>query len=140
MRKAAAAFALSAVLALAVAALAGAASTRAPIPQLILAAAAAVSPKAVPRKDYVPVSAHVFGKIKTSDGTHPSALREAIVDVDKDVRINARRYPSCDSGRHDLRGNPGAIKRACGEAILGSGDAHIEIAYPEREPILEVER
>ena len=135
-RRAAAAFALSAVLAIAITALANAASTRIHVGNLILTLGGTVSPKAMPKNDYVPVTTNVFGKIKTDDGTHPSALREAVIDIDKDVKINAKGYPSCKGGGRQLEArDPSAARKVCGEAILGSGNAHVEIAFPEQPPI-----
>jgi hypothetical protein len=95
-----------------------------------------VSPKQMPKHEYVPVVASIFGKIKTSDGTHPSALREVDVNIDKDVKINAGGLPSCKcwSAMRDMR-DPGAVRRACTGAILGGGNAHVEMAFPELPPI-----
>ena len=133
-RRTAAALALSAVLAIAITALAGAASTQIHVGNLILTFGGTVSPKAMPKNDYVPVTTNIFGRIKTDDGTHPSALREAVVDIDKDVKINARGFPSCKGGQLEARPTP-AAKKVCGKAILGSGNAHVEIAFPEQPPI-----
>jgi len=93
-----------------------------------------VSPKKLPRNDYVPVTANVFGRIATTDGTHPSALRKAVVDIDKDVKINARGYPVCEGGMRDIR-DPHIAEKLCGNTILDRGRAEIEIAFPEQEPI-----
>jgi hypothetical protein len=133
-RKMGALLVLGAVLAISVAALAGAASTRIHVGNLTLTFGGNVSPKKMPKNDYVPVTTNVFGKIKTSDGTHPSALREAVVDIDKDVKINAKGYPSCKGGQLEARPT-NAAKKVCGKAILGSGNAHVEIAFPEQPPI-----
>ena len=133
-RKATAAIVLSAVLALGVAGLAGAAKTRIHVGNLILTFGGTVAPKTMPKRDYVPVTTNIFGKIKTDDRTHPSALREAVVDIDKDVKINARGYPSCGAGQLEARPTP-AARKICGKAILGNGNAHVEIAFPEQPPI-----
>ena len=128
--------ALSAVLATAgVAALAHAASTTIRVGNLVLTFGGTVSPKKMPRRDYVPVTTNIFGKIKTSDGTHPSALREAVVDIDKDVKINAKGFPVCKAGQLEAR-NTKAAKQVCGRTVLGSGNAHVQIAFPEQKPIL----
>jgi len=135
MRKnVAAVLALSAVLAIGATALAKAPSTRIHVGNLILTFGGDVSPKAMPRNDYVPVTTSIFGKIKTDDGTHPSALREAVVDIDKDVKINARGLPSCRAGQLEAQPTP-AAKKICGKTILGSGNAHVEIEFPEQPPI-----
>lgn len=129
------AVALSATLAVGVAAIANAATTTVRAGNLVLTFGGTVSPKAMPKKDYVPVTTRIMGKIKTSDGTHPSALREVIVDIDKDVKINVKGYPVCKSGQLTARPTKDALK-VCGDTILGSGGAHVEVEFPESKKIL----
>jgi len=105
------------------------------LPTLVPTFGGSVSPKTLPRHEYVPVAASVFGKIKTSDGTHPSALREMVIDIDKDMRINAEGYPTCEGGGRDIGRNPQAVLRACSDAVLGRGQGDFEIAFPEQAPI-----
>ncbi|HEX8689705.1 MAG TPA: hypothetical protein VF729_05635 [Solirubrobacterales bacterium] len=125
---------LGALLGIGTATLANAAKTRIHVGNLILTFGGSVSPKAMPKNEYVPVSTNIFGEIKTDDGTHPSALREAVVDIDKDVKINAGGLPSCTGGRLEAQDTRGA-RKACGKAVLGSGNARVEIAFPEQPPI-----
>ncbi len=129
------ALALSAALAVGVAAFASAASITIRAGNLITTFGGTASPKAMPRSNYVPVSTNIFGKIKTSDGTHPSALREVDVNIDKDVKINVKGYPTCKPGQLEARDTKAAMK-VCGTTTLGSGEANVEIAFPEQEPIL----
>jgi hypothetical protein len=126
--------ALSALLALSVAAIAGGASTKIRAGNLVLTFGGTTSPTKLPKNKYAPVKAIIFGKIATSDGTHPSALRETIVDIDKDVKLNVRGLPVCKIGQLTAR-NTAAAKRVCGKTTLGSGIAHAEIAFPEQQPI-----
>jgi hypothetical protein len=104
------------------------------LPTLVPTFGGTISPGKLPKNDYVPVTANVFGKFSTTDGTHPPAFREAVVDIDKDVKVNAKGYPVCKAGTNDVR-DPGAAKRLCGNTILGEGKAEFEIAFPEQEPI-----
>lgn len=128
------ALALSALLALGVAAIAGAASTKIRAGNLILTFGGTTTPKKLPKNAYAPVKAIIFGKIATSDGTHPSALRETVIDIDKDVKLNVKGLPVCKAGQLTAR-NTAAAKRVCGKTTLGSGIAHAEIAFPEQPPI-----
>jgi hypothetical protein len=106
-------------------------------PALQFTSGALISPRMLPRNEYVPVTASLFGSVKTGDGTHPSALRELLLDVDKDVKINAKGYPVCEGvGGRKIRGDPKELARACRSSILGNGSAHFEIAFPEQEPIV----
>lgn len=103
-------------------------------PSLVPTLGATVSPRRLPANKYVPVSWGVFGKISTSDGTHPSALREVILDVDKDVRINSRDHPACKRRRIEALNSKAAVK-ACAKALVGRGEATVELAVPENTPI-----
>ncbi len=129
------ALALAAVLAVGVAAAASAVRFKSQVGNLIVTFGGSMSPKQLPKSKYVPVTTMIFGKIQTSDGTHPSALREATVDIDKDVKINVKGYPSCKAGQLEARDTKAAMK-VCGSTVLGEGIAHVEIAFPEQKPIL----
>lgn len=129
------ALALAGVLSLGVAAIASAVQTTLQAGNLIITFGGTTSPKAMPKNDYVPVTTNVFGKIKTSDKTHPSALRQVDFDIDKDVKINVKGFPACKSGQLTARDTKAAMK-VCGDTVLGSGIAHIEVAFPEQNPIL----
>jgi len=129
------ALALAAVASLGVAAVASAlTSTTLRAGNLIVTFGGGTSPSALSKKNYTPVSTTIFGKIKTSDGTHPSAMREVVVDIDKDVKIDVKGYPVCKPGQLTAR-NTTAAKRVCGKTELGKGIAHAEIAFPEQAPI-----
>jgi hypothetical protein len=129
------ALALSAALAVGVAALASAASVKIQAGNLIATFGGTASPKAMPKTKYVPVTTNIFGKVETTDGTHPSALREVVVDIDKDTKINVKGLPVCKAGQLEAR-DTAAAKKVCGKTTLGSGLAHVEIAFPEQKPIL----
>lgn len=128
------ALALSAMLAVGVAAIASAASTTVRAGNLVLRFGGNVSPQKLPKKRFAPVALHASGKIKTSDGTHPSAFREALVDIDKNGRVNARGVPACRGSQLEAR-NTRAAKRVCGKALVGTGKANVQISFAEQQPI-----
>lgn len=92
-------------------------------------------PKAIPKSKFAPVKTNIFGQIKTSDGTHPSALREVVVDFDKDAKVNVAGIPVCKPGQLEARDTK-AAKKVCGKTVVGSGKATVEIKFPEQKPIL----
>jgi hypothetical protein len=94
-----------------------------------------VAPRGLPANEYAPAAWNVFGKVETSDGTHPPALREAIVDIDRDVRVNAGDYRSCTPHQIDALDAKAAAK-ACHAALVGRGKATVEVAFPEVPPNL----
>jgi len=129
--------ALSVVLALGIAGVASAVKlTRTTVQagNLQLTAGGGIHQGTLPKHKFAPLDHTIFGKIKTTDGTHPSALREVIIDVDKDVKINTKGYPACKSGQLQARDTK-AAKRVCGRTIVGKGKATAEIAFAEQRPI-----
>jgi hypothetical protein len=134
-RKLGAALALGGVLAIGAVTIANAAGFKVQAGKIIFTFKGQASPKQLPRNEYVPAATTISGKIETADGTHPSALREAIVEIDKDVRINVGGLPTCKAGELEAADTK-AARRACGDAEIGRGIAHAEIAFPEQPPIL----
>lgn len=126
--------ALAAALAVGVAAYASAAGTTIRAGNLVLRFGSNVSPQKLPARRYAPIALNVFGNIKTTDGTHPSAFRETVVDIDKNGRVNTRGVPVCRSGQLQARDTK-AAKRVCGRAIVGGGGAHVQIKFAEQNPI-----
>jgi hypothetical protein len=129
-----AALALSAVLALGGAAIATAASTTVRVGNLILTFGSNVSPKKLPKKRLAPIALRISGKGRTSDGTHPSALRQLVVDIDKNGALYTRGLPVCRRGQLEAR-NTSAAKRVCGKAIVGKGRVDVQISFPEQRSI-----
>jgi hypothetical protein len=127
---------MAAVLSVAVAgiALAKQAETTIRAGNLVLTFGGGFTPEKLSKNEYTPVTADLFGKITTSDGTHPSAFRETVVDVDKDLRVNVKGLPICTPGQLEARDTEAALK-VCGNTELGTGTAHAEIAFPEQRPI-----
>jgi hypothetical protein len=133
-RKLMPALALAAMLSMGVAAVASAVSFKVGAGNLVATFGGSTSPKALPKSTYVPVTTNIFGKIEAKDGTHPPALREAVVDIDRDVKVNVKGFPACKAGKLEAQDTK-AAKKVCGSAILGEGTADVEIAFPEQKPI-----
>jgi hypothetical protein len=104
-------------------------------PPLVAAFGGTVSPRKLPRNVYVPVTAGISGKVATNDGTHPPALREAIVDIDKDVKVNVKGYPVCRMQELTELSTRAALK-ACPDSVVGEGRADFEVAFPEQDALM----
>jgi hypothetical protein len=121
-----------------VAALAGLASAEKPtvvqLGNLKLTLNGGFSPKALPKNKLAPIKLKIEGKIATLDGTHLPALKEAIVDTDKNGTINATGVPKCTSGKLQAQTTANA-KKACSKAIVGKGVTTAEVEFPESKPI-----
>jgi len=129
-----AALALSAVLALGGAAIANATSTTVRAGNLILNFGSSVSPKKLPKKRLAPIALQINGNGRTSDGSHPPALRQVVVDIDKNGVVNAKGLPTCRRGQLEAR-DTRAARRVCRKSIVGNGKGNVEIAFPEQRPI-----
>jgi hypothetical protein len=101
---------------------------------LFLADNGGISPSKLPRDRQAPISAHIHGEIGTTDGSHPPAVRTVTVDLDKTIQVNARGLPACKPGNLEAR-TTAAAKKACPDAIVGSGDGEVEVAFPEQAPL-----
>jgi hypothetical protein len=90
--------------------------------------------RTLPKHKFEAFKHTILGTIKTTDGTHPSAFRELVLEVDKDVKLNTKGYPVCRAGQLEARDTKSA-KRVCGKTIVGEGEATGEVAFPEQAPI-----
>jgi hypothetical protein len=92
-----------------------------------------ISPSKLPRKGSAPVTAHLIGEIGTLDGSHPPALQSVDIDIDKTISIDAVGVPVCAAREIEARSSASA-RRTCADAIVGSGEAEVEVAFPEQTP------
>ena len=92
-----------------------------------------ISPQNLPRYRKAPVTARLNGEIETRDGSHPPALNSLGLEIDKTIGIDAVGLPTCKPQQLQARGSA-AAKSACGSAIVGSGTAEVEVAFPEQTP------
>lgn len=94
-----------------------------------------IAPRTLPVGKPAPVAFGAGARISTATGTHPSALREAVVDVDRDVVFDVDGLPACGYRRLASRESD-AARRDCRRAIVGWGTAVFLLTYPENKPIL----
>jgi hypothetical protein len=92
------------------------------------------APKALPKSTLAPIALTAKGIIDTVDGKHPPALKEAIVETDKNGAINVKGYPTCTSGQLQSQDTSHA-EAICKDAIIGSGTTQAEVEFPEQKPI-----
>lgn len=92
-------------------------------------------PKALPKNKLSPITLSVSGEIKTLDGTHLPALKEVVVDTDKNGTIEPKGVPVCKSGQLQAQTTANAEK-ACKKAIVGKGLTTAEVEFAEQKPFL----
>jgi hypothetical protein len=91
------------------------------------------SPTRLPRTGLAPVSFHSSGTISTSDGSHPPALEEVVLDVGKAGTIEAGKFPACREDQLTASTTEQAERR-CPHAIVGRGTVEVEVEFPEADP------
>jgi hypothetical protein len=92
-----------------------------------------ISPTRLPRHESAPVSAIIKDEIGTLDGSHPPAIESVIAYFDKTIQVNAKGLPVCKEAELVARSTASA-KKACPDAIVGSGEGEVEVAFPEQAP------
>jgi hypothetical protein len=92
-----------------------------------------ISPTKLPRHGGAPVTARIEGEVKTRDGSHPAALQDLEADIDRTIKVDAVGLPTCRENQLEASSSATA-RRVCGGAIVGSGTAEVEVAFPEQKP------
>lgn len=92
------------------------------------------TPKTLSKTKLTPITLTVSADIKTVDGTHPPALKEFNVETDKNGAIEVKGLPVCTAAKLQSQDTKHA-EAICRSAIIGSGQATAEIAFPEQSPI-----
>ncbi len=93
-----------------------------------------ISPSKLPRHEQAPIAAILNGQIGTADGSHPPAIESVVADFDENIEINAKGLPVCSQAKLVARSSTDA-KRACPDAIVGTGKGEVEVAFPEQAPL-----
>lgn len=92
------------------------------------------SPKVLPKKTLAPIALTAKGKIETLDGTHPPALKQVLLETDKNGAVQVKGFPVCKSGQLQSQDTKHA-RAICKKAIIGEGKTEVEIALAESKII-----
>lgn len=92
-----------------------------------------ISPKALPKNKFAPISFHASGSIATTDGSQPPALKEVVVDAYKGAEVDVKGQPICTAGKLQAEDTKQA-EAACPGSILGRGTTTVRVAFPESTP------
>jgi hypothetical protein len=93
------------------------------------------TPKALSKSKPTPITLTVSGKIETVDGSHIPAVKEIIVETDKNGSIDVKGLPKCTSGKLQAQDTSHA-EAICKDAIIGSGKTNVEVEFPEQAPFI----
>ena len=92
------------------------------------------SPTTLSKTKPTPIGLGIEGQINTLDGSHPPALKEVLVETDKNGALNVKGYPVCKAGKLQATTTAQAMKN-CGPDLVGTGQTDIEILFEESKQI-----
>lgn len=119
-------------IALLLAALLGAGAARGELSQsgnLRVAFDGGFSPRALPRDRLAPVTVHVDGSIRTTDGSRPPQLRRLTIAINRNGRLFTRGLPACPAGLIESTTTEAALER-CRGALVGHGNFEANVDFP----------
>lgn len=105
-----------------------------PLPDLEARIDSAVKPTALSRTEPTPIAFGLFGNIRNLSGLHPPALRELILESDKNIAIDVKGVPTCRSNGL-ISSDIAQVEARCRPAIIGSGHLTAQIAFPGMAPV-----
>jgi hypothetical protein len=113
------------LLALAVAAFAAGTATGAlvEVNGLVLRADGGFEPRSLPRHSFAPIDFQGHFDIAAKGGGKPPALRQAIIDFDRDGRLDVAGLPTC-APESVAEASTEEARRICAAALVGTG--HVE--------------
>jgi hypothetical protein len=77
-------------------------------------------PHALPRERNAPVTVHLAGAIRTTDGSTPPQLRQISIAMNRAGVVSAKGLPSCQAPELQLTSTEAAL-RVCRKALVGRG-------------------
>jgi hypothetical protein len=86
------------------------------------------SPVALPREKPAPIKVEVGGKISTTDGSHPPALKQMRVELNSAGKIETEGLPACKASLLQST-NITEARSLCGAALVGKGTFQAQIAF-----------
>ncbi len=95
---------------------------------IVLHANGGYQPHSLPRHRYAPIHFQGFFDIAARGGGEPVRLEQAVIDFDRDGRLDAGGLPRCPVERVASVGTARA-RRVCAGAIVGEGQVEAAIAF-----------
>jgi hypothetical protein len=130
--------AVGALMAVAVGGIAVAAGGEGPVVvrvgEMELTADGGFTPKVLSKTKQTPIAITASGEVRMQDGGHPPAVREIVIEADKNGEQHTKGIPACTAGKLQATDTKAAL-RACGSALIGEGKAVAQVAFPEQKPI-----
>lgn len=93
------------------------------------------APHELPRDRLAPVTIDVKGAISTTDGTHPPAVRQIEIAINRHGLLSTQGLPTCSSALLQSTSTETALKR-CRTALVGRGNFGANVEFPNSSPVL----
>jgi hypothetical protein len=100
---------------------------------LVLRANGSFTPHVLPRDAFAPIDFQGYAEIEARKGATPPALQTAVIDFDRDGRLNTGGLASC-SVEQVRNATPEQARRICPKAIVGTGRITGLITLPGEPP------
>ncbi len=105
---------------------AGASAALVRVNGLVLTADGGFTPRLLPRHAFAPIDFRGTANLKAVGGGTPPPLQQAVIDFDRDGRLETAGLPVCEPSA--LQGlTPAEARRRCAGAIVGTGHVHAQI-------------
>ncbi|MGH2973980.1 MAG: hypothetical protein ACRDLL_03820 [Solirubrobacterales bacterium] len=101
---------------------------------LVLDAEGGFEPSALPKHKNAPIRFHGGGKLSTVSGELPPILDTLQIEFDKHGALDTNGLAFCTKGKLVATDVP-AARRACKDAIVGTGFGTAVVKFPEQAPI-----
>jgi hypothetical protein len=92
------------------------------------------TPMTLSKTELTPIAFNAEGTIKTLDRSHPPALKEVLLEADKNTAVNVKGYPVCKSGQLQSQDTSHA-EAICRDALIGEGRAKASILFVEQKEV-----
>jgi hypothetical protein len=99
--------------------------------ELELTANGGFTPTAISATKQTPIELKASGEVKEADGSHPPAVREVIIEGDKNAEVHVKGIPTCSSGQLQATTTEAALA-ACKSALIGEGQTTAQVALPSK--------
>lgn len=93
-----------------------------------------ITPRKLPTRRAAPVSLALSERIGNRDGSHPPALQELKLDLDRHLGLSVKGLPTCP-GPLNESGPRTRSPAICADSKIGSGTMEVEVAFPELQPV-----
>lgn len=96
---------------------------------LVLRADGGFQPQSLPRRSYAPIDFEGHVDLSAKGGGEPSALQQALIDFDRDGRLQVAGLPTCTPESIATASSEEA-RRVCRGAVVGTGHIGVIVALP----------